>query len=124
MRFKPIIAGVASALCICAAVPALAGQCGYDKCWGAVGFGPGGAWGWASGKPSQQAAISTVQRNCRGNCTQIKTFYNTCGVIAAGNMNGWGWGYSQSRAQAEKIALGFCRRNDTGCRVRAWACSF
>ena len=42
MKFRLTISGVISALAL-AAGPAAAGQCGYQYCWGAVGFGPGGA---------------------------------------------------------------------------------
>lgn len=123
MSFRLICLGALSALCLSAGAPAQAGQCGYEKCWGAVGFGPGGAWGYVYGKKSRQAATGAVQKNCGGNCTQIKAFYNTCGAIAAGKKNGWGWGHAPTRAKAESIAMGYCKQYDSGCRIRAWACS-
>ncbi len=124
MNFRLFIAGAFGAFALGMATPAAAGECGYDYCWGAVGFGPGGAYGWAHSYASQQEAWNAVQSNCGGNCTQIKTFYNSCGAIAAGARDGWGWGYAPSRAEAERIAMGYCRQYDTGCHVRAWACSF
>ena len=123
MKFRLTISGVISALAL-AAGPAAAGQCGYQYCWGAVGFGPGGAYGWAHSYASQQEAYNRVYQECGGNCTQIKTFYNTCGAMAVGANNGWGWGHSPSRAGAENSAMGYCNQYDYGCSVRVWACSF
>lgn len=123
MKIRALVAGGATALAL-AATSAVAGQCGYQYCWGAVGFGPGNAWGYAHSYASQQAAYNRVHQECGGNCTQIKTFYNTCGAIAAGANNGWGWGHAPSRQQAQNIALGYCNQYDNGCTIRAWACSF
>lgn len=123
MKTRSVISGAVAALAF-AAGPVAAGQCGYQYCWGAVGFGPGGAAGWAHSYPSQQDAYNAVQSNCGWDCTQIKTFYNTCGAIAVGANDGWGWGHSPSRAGAESLALGYCNQYDYGCSVRVWACSF
>ncbi|MEQ9260188.1 MAG: DUF4189 domain-containing protein [Roseovarius sp.] len=119
-------ASIAAALAFGAflAGPAAAGQCGYQYCWGAVGFGPGGAAAWATSYSSEQGAYNRAYNECGGACTQIKTFYNTCGAIAAGNNDGWGWGHSPSKQGAINIAMGYCNQYDYGCSVRAWACSF
>ncbi len=98
-------------------------HCGYARCWGAVGFGPYGASAYSHSYNSQYKARRRVNRECRGNCTVIKTFYNSCGAIAAGDDNGWGWGYAPSRRRATRLALQYCRRNSYNCTVRAWACS-
>ncbi|WP_372884142.1 DUF4189 domain-containing protein [Shimia sp.] len=100
-----------------------AGQCGYEQCWGAVGIGPGGAYGWAHSHASEGAAYNAAQRGCRGNCDQIRTFYNTCGAIARASNGGWGWGWASSRQAAENTALGYCREYGANCRVAVWACS-
>ncbi|WP_397541571.1 DUF4189 domain-containing protein [Roseovarius salis] len=123
MKTRTVFAAAAAMATVLAA-PAGAGQCGYQYCWGAVGFGPYGAAGWAHSYASQAGAYNRVFQECGGNCTQIKTFYNSCGAIAAGANNGWGWGTAQSRAQAQNIAMGYCNQYDVGCSVRAWACSF
>ena len=100
-----------------------AGSCGYQRCWGAVGFGPGGAWAYSHSYGSQRQAWQKVNSKCRGTCTVIKTFYNTCGAIAAGEDNGWGWASRSTRRNAENVAMQYCRRNSYDCRIRAWACS-
>ena len=64
--------------------------CSNGVCWGAVGVGPGGAWGNAYDYPSERAAAQVAQNNCGGRCTTVKTFYNTCGAIAQGDGGGWG----------------------------------
>ena len=61
---------------------AVAGSCGYDRCWGAVAIGPNGQ-AWAHSYSSERAAINAIANNCRGRCSTIKTFYNTCGAIAS-----------------------------------------
>ena len=111
------------AICSVAAGAASAGQCGYDYCWGAVAFGPGGAYGWAHSHWSETDAYNAAQDGCSWNCTEVKTFYNTCGAMAVGVNDGWGWGYSPTRAGAENIAMGYCNQYDYGCSVRVWACS-
>ncbi len=96
----------AAALVLAAmAGPAPAGQCGYDLCWGAVGFGPNGAYGWAHSQFSEQEARWAVQDGCGGNCNIIQTFYNSCGAIASGATGGWGWGTGASRVEAEANAM-------------------
>ena len=113
-----------SALTAVAATAAVVAGSAAAGSWGAVGFGPGGAYGWAHSYGTEQEAYNAVQSSCGWDCTQVKTFYNTCGAIAAGSNLGWGWGYAGSRAQAEGIAMNYCDQYDYGCYVRAWACSF
>lgn len=100
-----------------------AGSCGYQRCWGAVGFGPYGARAFSHGYGSQNQAWNRVNSECQGNCSIIKTFYNTCGAIASGANNGWGWAYTPSINKAKRAALRTCRKNDRNCQLRAWACS-
>ncbi len=122
MRKTTIIALAAILLSPLLSLSAEAGSCGYTRCWGAVGFGPGGAWGYSHSYKSEWRAKRKVRNEC-SNCTVIKTFYNTCGAIAAGPNNGWGWGWASTRAAAERTALNYCRQNSRNCFVRAWACS-
>ena len=50
---------IAKAAVLAVALPgaAMAGSCGYEYCWGAVGIGPGGAWGYSVGNWSDEEAI-------------------------------------------------------------------
>ena len=48
------------AICSVAAGAASAGQCGWDYCWGAVGFGPGGAYGYAYSHYSETDAYNAA----------------------------------------------------------------
>lgn len=102
---------------------AVAGQCGYDYCWGAVGMGPGGAWGYSYGQYSESDAINVLQEECGWDCDTVRTFYNTCGALAEGNTGNWGFGWAGTRSQAENNALGYCSDYGGGCDVRVWACS-
>jgi len=101
---------------------AMAGQCGYDYCWGAVGIGPSGEWGWANNHMHEDEAIWSVQQNCPG-CNNIKTFYNTCGAMAVGSNGAWGFGWAASRGQAEGNAIGYCSEHGAGCTPVVWSCS-
>ena len=97
--------------------------CSNGTCWGAVGIGPGGAWGNAYDYPSENAAANAAQNNCGGNCTTIRTFYNTCGAIAQGDGGGWGWAWSGSAQDAQSSAIAYCVPNARNCQVRTWACT-
>ncbi|MDJ0825059.1 MAG: DUF4189 domain-containing protein [Rhodobacter sp.] len=120
---KRWVVGTFSAGLLLAASAAQAGQCGYDFCWGAVGIGPYGAYGYSYAHRSEDAAIGAAQDGCGGNCNNIHTFYNTCGAMAQGSDDAWGFGWAGTRAQAEANALGYCRDYGSGCAITVWACS-
>lgn len=105
------------------AAAAAAAQCGYDYCWGAVGFGPGGAYGFSHGHVSEQDAYNAAQDGCGWDCTEVRTFYNSCAAMAVGQSGGWGWAYDRTRSLAERNALNYCADYDYGCQIRVWACS-
>ena len=102
---------------------AMAGQCGYNQCWGAVGIGPYGTYGYSHSYSSENAAWNRAQSECGGNCTNIKTFYNTCGAMASASNGAWGFGWAGSRAAAESNALDYCYDSGNDCRVVVWSCS-
>ena len=102
---------------------AMAGDCGFAQCWGAVGIGPGGAWAYSYGKYSETDAVNALQGECEWDCDNVQTFYNTCGAIAEGSSGNWGFGWADTCVQAEENALGYCYQNGGGCSVRVWACS-
>ena len=118
---KPTLFAVACALGFPAA--ALAGSCGYTECWGTVAVGPGGAWGYAHGMISEDAAYNAAQGYCEGDCTQLHSFFNACGAIAVASNGATGWAIDTSRENAENAALGYCAGEGRGCTVRVWACS-
>lgn len=100
-----------------------AGQCGLEKCWGAVGIGQDGAYGWALGKATERDAFDAAQAKCDNNCNELRTFYDACGAMAKARNGGWGWAWGQSRAEAEASALGYCSEYGRDCEVTVWACS-
>lgn len=97
--------------------------CSNGRCFGAVGIGSGGAWGNAYDYPSARAAARAVQRNCKGNCSTIKTFSNACGALAQGDNGGWGWAWHGDAEEARSQAIAYCVPNDRNCRIRTWACT-
>jgi hypothetical protein len=102
---------------------AAAGQCGYEYCWGAVGIGPNGAYGWAHSHVSEEAAYNAAQSGCGWNCTNVRTFYNSCGAMAEADNGGWGWAWDRTRELAESAAISYCMDYGYNCRVVVWACS-
>ncbi|MFY0678980.1 MAG: DUF4189 domain-containing protein [Thalassovita sp.] len=106
-----------------AAGAASAGQCGYEYCWGAVGSSSKGAYGWAHSYATEQDAYNSVYTSCEGDCTEIKTFYNSCGAMARASNGAWGWAADQTREIAEHRAIGYCLEHGSNCQVVVWACS-
>lgn len=104
------------------AQPVTAGQCGYDYCWGAVGFGPDGEIGWSYGQWSEESAYNVAQDGCGWGCTEVQTFYNACAAMARGN-GGWGWAFESNRENAESSAVNYCMDHAYDCQVVVWACS-
>jgi serine/threonine-protein kinase len=111
---------------IAAAWTALPGDasaaCRRGNCWGAVAFGPNGAWAYAVNYSTRGQAGSMALRKCQGRCTRYLTFRNSCGAYASGR-GAYGWGNAHTRRQAESRALLECRRRTSGCRVRVWGCT-
>ncbi len=102
---------------------ALAGQCGYELCWGAVAVGNNGAWGTAYGQYSESAAVNRAQSGCQGNCNIVRAFYNSCAAIAMADNGGWGWATEKNRELAESSAMNYCMDYGRNCRVKVWSCS-
>jgi hypothetical protein len=102
---------------------AAAGACGYDYCWGAVGVGANGAYGFSHGYGSENAAIQSAQSGCKGQCTNVRTFYNTCGAIAVADNGAWGFGWNNDQELSESIAMNYCMDGGYNCQIRVWSCS-
>ena len=102
---------------------AAAGSCGYTYCWGAVGIGADGSFGWSHSHRSEGLAIQAAQDGCKGRCSEIKTFYNTCGAIAVSDNGAWGFGWHENQELASDMAVDYCQDNGYNCRVQVWACS-
>lgn len=105
------------------ATQAAAGSCGYDYCWGAVGIGANGAYGFSHSYSSESAAIRSAQNGCKGQCSEIRTFYNTCGAIAVADNGAWGFGWHNDQELSESIAMNYCMDNGYNCQIRVWSCS-
>ena len=122
---KKTLLSAALALSASFAVPADAGQCGHQYCWGAVAFDAiSGLYGYSSGYYSQGEAAGAAQEGCGYNCREVKTFYNQCGAAAIGNNGGYGWGYGLSQYDAESVAVSYCANYDFDCRVLVSSCSY
>lgn len=104
---------------------ALAGACGYTYCWGAVGIGTNGAYGYSTGYNSESGALSRMHAECPA-CQNWLTFYNTCGAIARAPDGAWGSGWGENRQLAEYYAAQSCGQHTRsgGCRTSVWACSY
>lgn len=100
-----------------------AGQCGYEKCWGGVGFDANGAVGWSYGKWSEEEAYNTVQKVCEWECTEVRTFFDSCAAVASGAQGSWSWAYELTREKAEERAIALCDETSYDCRIVVWSCS-
>jgi len=115
-----------SALAALALAPSSAyAACQIGDCWGAVAYGPGGAWGYAVNYPTRAVAGRMAQRQCRGTCNHILTFQNSCGAYAAGPSayQHYGWGNASTRGQAEAIAMQECSARGPYCQIKVWGCT-
>ena len=71
-------------LCLCAILPAPApaGDCGHERCFGALAVGPGGAIGRATGQRTIPDAVDAAMRACNGRCDTAEIFWNACAAIS------------------------------------------
>lgn len=97
-------------------------DCQIGDCWGAVAYGPGGAWAYAVDFPTRSLAARAAQARCRGTCTNVLSFHNSCGAYATGP-SGYGWGNAATRGQAEVLAMRQCNARTPNCGVRVWGCT-
>jgi hypothetical protein len=110
---------------LAAAPTAALADCQVGNCWGAVAYGPGGAWAYAYNYPSRNIAARLAQNNCRGRCNHVLTFRNSCGAYASGPSAyaHYGWGNAMSLEAAQAIALRECNARGPNCAVRISACT-
>lgn len=100
-----------------------AGQhCLAGDCWGAVAHGPNGAWAYAINYASRATAANAAEKRCRGRCTNVLTFHNSCGAYALGR-GGYGWGNGQSKETAQQKAMSECRARAEQCVISVWGCT-
>lgn len=116
------IAAVVTAMCSGSAV--FGQSCGYPDCWGAIGIGPNGAYGYSHGHPTEDTAIEAAQQGCGWTCTNVQSFANGCGSMAVGATGGWGWGVAETSIGAEEIAYAYCSDNDYDCGIVVTNCSY
>lgn len=117
--FRLALVGLAALAGVALAPQAARADCTVGDCWGAVAFGPNGAWAYSVNEPSREAASQSALGQCGGKCERVLTFHNSCGAYAAGD-DGYGWGNAQSREAAEERALQEC---GAGCTIRVWGCT-
>lgn len=117
--------GVSALLATAAAPSAARADCEIGNCWGAVAFGPGGAWAYSYNYPARHIAERVAQNNCRGRCNRVLTFANSCGAFASGPnaYAHYGWGNAMSIQAARAIALQECRARGPNCFIRVSACT-
>ncbi|WP_369077074.1 DUF4189 domain-containing protein [Cognatishimia coralii] len=100
-----------------------AGECGYEKCWGAVAFGHKGRISYSFGKWSERAAHREATKSCRWMCSEVHTFYNECAAVARGADQKWAISTARTRDLAKDKAKKACSATSYECRVIVWACS-
>src|SRR5258706_14079188 len=118
-RLRSVIIMLAALAGLALAPAAARADCTPGDCWGAVAYGPGGAWAYAVNHPTRDAAGQAAQAECGNTCTNVLTFHNSCGAYATSS-SAYGWGNASTREDAEERALQEC---GAGCTVRVWGCT-
>jgi hypothetical protein len=91
--------------------------------WGAVAYGPGGAWAYAYDYTSRAAAQQAALQKCGGRCERTLTFTNGCGAYVVASNGAYGWGTDYNKDPAIERAMQECRARGQGCQLRAWSCT-
>jgi len=120
-QFRLAALGLAAAAAMFVAPSVALADCETGNCWGAVAFGPRGAWAYSVNEPSREAAEKSALGQCSG-CERVLTFHNSCGAYASGD-DGYGWGNAGSREDAEARALEECEKHAGNCKIRVWGCT-
>lgn len=102
---------------------ARSGQCGYEDCWGAIGFDSKGKIGVAFSHWSEERAYRYAQNECGWKCAEMRTFKNACAAIARGENGSWSWAKGPNRSSAEHSAHELCDARTHNCKTVVWACS-
>lgn len=100
-----------------------ADTCTKPECWGAVGIGPGDAYGYSYHYGDRNGAIERVRSQCP-RCDRIEPFANSCASLASAGNGSAGFGTGPDKQAAQNTALTACR-SDGGldCKTRVWGCS-
>lgn len=117
--------GACALVAVAAAPSAAYADCQVGNCWGAVAYGPRGAWAYSYNYPTRNIAERVAQRNCGGRCNHVLTFTNSCGAYASGPSayGHYGWGNAMTIGAARAIALRECHARGPNCFVRISACT-
>ncbi len=112
-----------------------------NKDWGAIAFSSPKAiyYGWAVNYDSKADAEKAAVKKCnekeekftkgKQTCKIHEWFHGECGALAIhpdakGNIDKFGWAQAPSKDDAEKAALGECRKaGGTSCRIEVGACN-
>jgi Domain of unknown function (DUF4189) len=103
------------------ALDAAAARAGKRQLWGAIAYNSKtGVYGFIVDQKTKREAESAAFAQCGPDCDLIKTFRDSCGVVAAaGKRVVWETGASHEIAQSK--ALRKC--GGDGCAVKVWACT-
>ena len=99
--------------------------------YGAISFSQesdgGYVWGMSWSYDSQREAKQFASNACRNrggtNCRDKHWFRNVCGALALGGSNGNGSGHGNSQLEAERAALGSCRKVNQTCKILNSVCN-
>lgn len=90
---------------------------------GSLAVGTNGAYGYsynyASSSEAQQAAMARCNNAGGVSCSVRGNINGVYAAFARGANYGWGWGYAGTAAEAQNLALQYCRQNTTNCSVLA-----
>jgi len=122
-KLRVALIGLAALAGLAMAPAAAHADCTVGNCWGAVAYSEAGAWAWRVNYPTRAIASQAAQTACRGACTHVLTFQNTCGAYASAPNGAYGWGTHPDARIARGEALRQCRIRAGGCSLRVWGCT-
>jgi hypothetical protein len=111
---------LASALFLALAHPAAADEPGH---WGAIAYGPNGAYGTARLFADETSAAQAARQACGTKCDTVITFLRQCAALAVGKRGTGSVVRNRYRVRARDFALDACRAKDTGCKIKATVCT-
>jgi hypothetical protein len=90
---------------------------------GSLAVGANGGFGYsydyASPTEAQQAAMARCNNAGGVSCSVRGNISGVHAAFARGTNHGWGWGYAGTPAEAQNMALQYCRQATTNCAVLA-----
>ena len=110
--------------CVASPSAGIAGSCGKEICWGAIGLIQNGNPTRVTNLATAQLAEIAANSSCGGECQNVEVFHSGYSAIARSFDGNAYAGFGHSRTPALKEALEICSSHgNRRCDIQIWACS-